>query len=95
MQVTIGLSRAHYEKLLHDVPPEAPAYALIHRFPQLDRWADEKPFSMCVIIECENPRGSDSASSNRQGALPWGGTGHILRTQGGRRSPSDQFDPVI
>ena len=55
MQVTIGFSRAHYEKLLHDVPPEAPTYALIHRFPQLDRWADEKPFSMCVIIECENP----------------------------------------
>jgi hypothetical protein len=58
MQVTIGLSRAHYEKLLHDVPPEAPAYDILHRFPQLDRWADEKPFSMCVIIECEN---SDAA----------------------------------
>ena len=55
MQVTIGPSRAHYEKLLQDVPPQAAGYALIHRFPQLDRWADEKPFSMCVIIECETP----------------------------------------
>jgi hypothetical protein len=55
MQVTIGLSRAHYETLRHDVPPEAPGYAILHRFSQLDRWANEKPFSMCVIIECQNP----------------------------------------
>ena len=74
MQVTIGLSRADYEKLLHNVPPEAPAYAILHRFPQLDRWADEKPFSMCVIIECENSDEAiallETAGEHCPGAIP-------------------------
>ena len=74
MHVTIGLSRADYEKLLHDVPPEAPAYAILHRFPQLDRWADEKPFSMCVIIDCENPDEAiallQTAREHCAGAIP-------------------------
>jgi hypothetical protein len=52
MEVTIGFARAHYEKLLHDVPAETPAYTILHGSVELDRWADGKPFSMCVIIEC-------------------------------------------
>lgn len=55
MEVTIGLARADYEKLLHDVLRESPAYSILHRCPELDRWANEKPFSMCVIVECKNP----------------------------------------
>ena len=55
MEVTIGLARADYEKLLHDVPRESTAYSILHRSPELDRWADEKPFSLCVIVECKNP----------------------------------------
>jgi hypothetical protein len=74
MEVTIGLSRAHYEKLLHDVPPEAPGYAVIHRLPQLDRWADEKPFSMCVILECESLEEAiallQTAKEHCSGAIP-------------------------
>jgi hypothetical protein len=52
MEVTIGLARAHYEKLLHDVPAEGPAYTILQRYVDLDRWANEKPFSMCVVMEC-------------------------------------------
>jgi hypothetical protein len=74
MNVTIGLSRAHYEKLLHDVQPGAPAYAILHRFPQLDRWADEKPFSLCVIVECENQDEAiallETAREHCPGAIP-------------------------
>ena len=55
MEVTIGLARADYEQLLHAIPRESPAYCILHRSPELDRWADEKPFSMCVIVECKNP----------------------------------------
>jgi hypothetical protein len=55
MEVTIGLARADYEKLLHDLPRESPAYSILHRFPGLDRSADETPFSMCVIVDCKNP----------------------------------------
>lgn len=55
MEVTIGLARADYDQLLHAVPRESPAYCILHRSPELDRWADEKPFSMCVIVECKNP----------------------------------------
>ena len=47
MEVTIGLARAHYEKLRHDVSKQARAYAVLHRSPQLERWAGEKP-SRCA-----------------------------------------------
>jgi hypothetical protein len=54
MEVSIGLARADYEKLVNDVPSGSSAYEVLHRLPQqLDRWADEKPFSMCVLVECE------------------------------------------
>jgi hypothetical protein len=52
MEVTIGLARSDYEKLLHDISPQHSAYNVLRRSPELDRWADEKPFSMCVVIEC-------------------------------------------
>jgi hypothetical protein len=52
MQVIIGLARSDYEKLLHDVSPQHSAYGVLRRYRELDRWADEKPFSMCVVIEC-------------------------------------------
>jgi hypothetical protein len=74
MEVTIGLARAHYEKLLHDVHNQARAYAVLHRSPQLGRWAGEKPFSMCVIIECENPDEAvallQAAREHCPGAIP-------------------------
>ena len=52
MVVTIGLARADYEQLLRDVAQEAPAYAVLHQCPELDRWGHEKPLFRCVIIEC-------------------------------------------
>jgi hypothetical protein len=52
MKVLIGLARSCYEKLLHDVSPEHSAYRVLRRYHKLDRWADERPFSMCVVIEC-------------------------------------------
>jgi hypothetical protein len=52
MAVIIGLARSDYEKLLHDVSPQHSAYTLLRRSPELDHWADEKPFSLCVVIEC-------------------------------------------
>ena len=74
MEVTIGLARAHYEKLRHDVPKQARAYAVLHRSPQLERWAGEKPFSMCVIIECEKPEEAiallEAAREHCPGAIP-------------------------
>jgi hypothetical protein len=52
MQVIIGMARAAYEKLVHNVSPQHSAHTVLRRYPELDRWADEKPFSMCVVIEC-------------------------------------------
>jgi hypothetical protein len=52
MEVIIGLARSHYEKLLHDISPQHSAYPVLRRSAELDRWSDEKPFSMCVVIEC-------------------------------------------
>lgn len=52
MIVTVGLTRADYEQLLRDVPHETPAYAVLRRCPELDRWAQDKPLFRCVIIEC-------------------------------------------
>jgi hypothetical protein len=37
MQVIIGLARADYEELLHNVPPEAPAFTVLRRCPELSR----------------------------------------------------------
>ena len=54
MLVTIGLARGDYAQLLHNVPPEEPAFDILHRCPELDRWGREEPLFKCVIIEC-NP----------------------------------------
>jgi hypothetical protein len=54
MIVTIGLASADYEQLLHSVRPEAPAYTVLHKCPELDRWSQKKPLFKCVIIQC-NP----------------------------------------
>ena len=54
MIVVIGLARADYERLLQNVPAEAPAFAVLHRCPELSRWGREEPLFKCVIIEC-NP----------------------------------------
>jgi hypothetical protein len=51
-EVIIGLARADYQRLLHEVPSQHPAYTVLRRCPDFDRWADEKPFSLCVLIEC-------------------------------------------
>ena len=53
MQVIIGLARADYEELLHKVPPEAPAFTVLRRCPELSRWGREGPLFKCVIIECD------------------------------------------
>jgi hypothetical protein len=52
MLVTIGLARANYEQLLHNLPPEAPAFTVLRRCPELYRWGCEAPLFKCVIIEC-------------------------------------------
>jgi predicted NAD/FAD-binding protein len=54
MLVIIGLARADYDQLLHNVPPEAPAFNVLRRCPELARWGREEPLFKCVIIEC-NP----------------------------------------
>jgi hypothetical protein len=52
MVVVVGLARADYERLLHSVPPEAPAFTVLRRCPELYRWGHEEPLFKCVIIEC-------------------------------------------
>jgi hypothetical protein len=52
MVVTIGLARAHYEQLLHNLAPESPAYTVLRRCPELYRSGRETPLFKCVIIEC-------------------------------------------
>jgi hypothetical protein len=54
MKITIGLARADYDQLLQNVPPEAAAFAVLRRCPELARWGREEPLFKCVIIEC-NP----------------------------------------
>ena len=51
MEVLIGLARTDFERLLQ-VSPDSPSYRIFQRYPELDRWASEKPFSLCVVIEC-------------------------------------------
>jgi hypothetical protein len=75
MEVMIGLARADYEKLVNDVPAGSLAYGLLHRSPQqLHPWGDEKPFSMCVIVECERPDEAnallEAARKHCPGAIP-------------------------
>jgi hypothetical protein len=75
MEVMIGLARADYEKLVNDVPSGSPAYRVLHRLPQeLDRWADQKPLSMCVLVECERPDEAiallEAARKHCPGAIP-------------------------
>ena len=52
MNVTIGLARADYEQLLQRILPGAPAYKVLRKCPELDRWSHERPLFKCVIIEC-------------------------------------------
>ena len=52
MLVVIGLARGDYEQLVHNVSPEAPAFAVLRRCPELHRWGREEPLFKCVIIEC-------------------------------------------
>ena len=54
MLLIIGLECSDYEQLLHNVPPEAPAFNVLRRCPELVRWGREEPLFKCVIIEC-NP----------------------------------------
>jgi hypothetical protein len=37
MEVTIGLARSDYEKLLHGIPPQHSAYNVLRRSPELAR----------------------------------------------------------
>jgi hypothetical protein len=53
MLVIIGLARADYEQLLRNVPPEAPAFNVLGRCPELTRWGREGPLFKCVILECD------------------------------------------
>ena len=73
MEVIIGLARSNYEKLLHDVSPQDSAYPVLHCYPELDRWADEKPFSMCVVIQCSREEALELYRAAKQ-CCP-----HILR----------------
>ena len=75
MEVMIGLARADYEKLVNDVPIGSCAYDVLHRSPQqLHHWGEEKPFSMCVIVECERPDEAiallEAARKHCPGAIP-------------------------
>ena len=53
MIVTIGLTSADYEQLLRNVLPEAAAYAVLHKCPELRQWSQTKPLFKCVIIQCD------------------------------------------
>ena len=52
MLVVIGLLRADYEQLLINVPPEAPAFTVLRRCPELHRRGREEPLFKCVVLEC-------------------------------------------
>jgi hypothetical protein len=52
MKVSIGLARSDYDRLLHELSPQDPAYTVLRFYRELERWADERPFSMCVVVEC-------------------------------------------
>ena len=43
MLVIIGLARTDYDQLLQNVPPEAPAFTVLRRCPELARWGREEP----------------------------------------------------
>ena len=73
MEVIIGLARSDYEKLLHDISPQQSAYTVLRRSPELDRWADERPFSMCVVIECSRQEALELYQAAKQHCP------HILR----------------
>jgi hypothetical protein len=74
MVVMIGLQRGNYETMLHDVSPESPAHTILHRSSvELDRRADEEPFSQCVVIECSQEEAMalvDAAKQHCPEALP-------------------------
>jgi hypothetical protein len=53
MLVIIGLARTDYDQLLQNVPPEAPAFTVLRRCPELAGWGREEPLFKCVIIECD------------------------------------------
>ena len=52
MVVIIGLARANYEQLLHNLAPESPASTVLRHCPELYRWGRETPLFKCVVIEC-------------------------------------------
>ena len=52
MVVIIGLARANYEQLLHNLAPESPAFTVLRHCPELYRWGRETPLFKCVVIEC-------------------------------------------
>jgi hypothetical protein len=52
MKITIGLARADYEQLLQNIMPEASAYTVLRKCPELARWSHERPLFKCVILEC-------------------------------------------
>ena len=87
MEVIIGLARSNYEKLLHDISPQDSAYTVLHRYPELDRWADEKPFSMCVVIQCSREEALELYRAAKQ-YCP-----HILRDIEYGLNSAAQYDP--
>ena len=58
MEIIIGLARADFECLLHEVPRQSPSYAILRRCLEIYPWATEKPFSMCVVIKCNREEAS-------------------------------------
>ncbi|MEX0804137.1 MAG: hypothetical protein WD688_12600 [Candidatus Binatia bacterium] len=73
MEILIGLARPDYERLLHKVPSQSVLYDLLRRFADRDRWASEKPFSMCVVFECNRDEALtllEAAKQHRPQALP-------------------------
>ena len=73
MEVIIGLARSEDEKLLHDISPQHSAYTVLRRSPEIDRWADERPFSICVVIECSRQEALELYQAAKQHCP------HILR----------------
>jgi hypothetical protein len=73
MLIVIGLVRADYQQLLINVPPEAPAFTVLRRCPELHRWGREEPLFKCVIIECNPDEATlllEAAKQHCPGAVP-------------------------
>ena len=73
MLVIIGLARTDYDQLLQNVAPEAPAFTVLRRCPELARWGREEPLFKCVIIECSPDEATlllEAAKQNCPDAVP-------------------------